>query len=60
MRAASVVAKARDILDQAIPLAEDSYGEAAVPYLKRAVVEAKNEATRREAEKELRILQGRK
>jgi hypothetical protein len=35
----------------------NSYGKASMPYLKKAVTEAKSEATRREAEKELKILE---
>jgi len=35
----------------------NSYGEAALPYLRKALTEAKSEATRREAEKELRLLE---
>ena len=34
-----------------------SYGEAALSYLRKALTEAKSEATRREAEKELRLLE---
>src|SRR5262249_12271395 len=34
----------------------NSYGKAALPYLERATKEAKSEATRREAEKELKFL----
>ena len=33
-----------------------SYGEAALPYLRKAQMEAKSEATRREAEKEMKRL----
>jgi hypothetical protein len=35
----------------------NSYGKASLPYLKKAVSEAKSEATRREAKKELQILE---
>ena len=35
----------------------NSYGGAALPYLRKALTEAKSEATRREAEKELRLLE---
>jgi len=35
----------------------NSYGRAAIPFLKKAVSEAKSDATRREAEKELKILE---
>ena len=35
----------------------NSYGEAALPYLRKALTEAKSEATRREAERELRLLE---
>jgi len=35
----------------------NSYGDAALPYLRKALTEAKTEATRREAEKELKLLE---
>ncbi len=35
----------------------NSYGAAALPYLRKAVTEAKSEAARREAEKELQLLE---
>jgi hypothetical protein len=35
----------------------NSYGEAALPYLRKALTEAKSEAVRREAEKELKLLE---
>ncbi len=37
----------------------NAYGVAALPYLEKAVAEAKSEATRREAKKELNILKTR-
>ena len=35
----------------------NSYGDAALPYLRKALIEAKTEATRREAVKELKLLE---
>jgi hypothetical protein len=35
----------------------NSYGDAALPYLRKALKEAKTETTRREAEKELKLLE---